>query len=54
MECWASILTLTFGSSMTAELSDLRTCRPHFTSEEIPWYSFLLEADWTSGLLNAD
>jgi hypothetical protein len=28
--------------------------RPHFTLKEIPWYSFLLEAEWTAGLLNAD
>ena len=54
MECWASILTLTFGTSRTAELSDLRSSLPYFTSEEIPWYSFLLRADWTPGLLNAD
>ena len=26
----------------------------HFTPKEIPWYSFLLEAEWTPGLLNAD
>jgi len=54
MECWASILTSMFGSSTASELSDLRAGRPHFTSEEIPWYSFLLEAEWTSGLLNSD
>jgi hypothetical protein len=30
------------------------TRRPHFTLEEIPWYSFLLEAEWTPGLLNAN
>jgi hypothetical protein len=28
--------------------------RPHFTPKEIPWCSLLLEAEWTSGLLNAD
>jgi hypothetical protein len=26
-------------------------CRPHFTPKEIPWYSFLLEAEWTPELL---
>jgi hypothetical protein len=30
------------------------TCRPHFSPKEIPWYSFLLEADWTPGLMNAN
>jgi hypothetical protein len=25
-----------------------------FTTKEIRWYSFLLEAEWTLGLLNAD
>lgn len=29
------------------------TPRPQFTLMEIPWYSFLLEAEWVSGLLNA-
>jgi hypothetical protein len=28
--------------------------RPHFTFKEIPGYSFLLEAEWTPRLLNAD
>jgi hypothetical protein len=26
------------------------TCQPHFTTKEIPWHSFLLEAEWTPGL----
>ena len=30
------------------------TRRPHYTPKEIPWYSLLLEAEWTPGLLNAD
>ena len=30
------------------------TRRPHFTPKEIPWYSFLIEAEWTLGLLNAN
>ena len=28
--------------------------RPQFTPKEIPWYSFLLEAEWNVGLLNVD
>lgn len=30
------------------------TCCPPFTPKEIPLYSFLLEAEWSPGLLNAD
>ena len=30
------------------------TRRPHLNSKEIPWYLFLLEAEWNPGLLNAD
>jgi len=30
------------------------TRRPHFTPKNIPRYSFLLEDEWTPGLLNAD
>jgi hypothetical protein len=29
------------------------TRRSHFIPKEIPWYSFLLEAEWTPGLLSA-
>ena len=29
-------------------------CRPHFTPKDILWYSFLSEAEWTPGQLNAD
>jgi hypothetical protein len=28
--------------------------RLHFTRKKIPWYSFLLQAEWTPGLLNAN
>ena len=28
--------------------------RPHLTPTEIPWYSFLVEAERTAGLLNVD
>ena len=28
--------------------------RPHFTPKEIPWYLFLLDAEWKPVLLNAD
>jgi hypothetical protein len=30
------------------------TRRPQFTHKEIPWYSFLLKADWPAVLLNAN
>ena len=29
------------------------TRRPHLTLQKIPWYSFLLEAEWTPELVNA-
>jgi hypothetical protein len=45
-------LTLTFGTTGTAQLSALRAGRT--LPQEIPWYTLLLEAEWTSGLLNAD
>jgi len=48
MKCWASSLTLTFGRTTTAQLSVLRARRPHFTPKEIPWYSLMLQAVWTS------
>jgi hypothetical protein len=41
MECWASILTLTFDTAISSRR------RSHFTPKEVPWYSFLLEAGWT-------
>ena len=43
----------TVGTTRMAELSAVcagRTLPPL----EIPWYPFLLEAEWTTGLLNAD
>jgi hypothetical protein len=43
------VFTLTFGTPKTAELSNLRAVR-----KEIPWYSFLSKADWTSGVSKAD
>jgi hypothetical protein len=30
------------------------TCWPQMTLQEIPWYSFLLQDKWTTGLLNLD
>jgi hypothetical protein len=30
------------------------TLRPHFMPKETLWYSFLLEAEWTPGLLFGD
>jgi hypothetical protein len=52
MNCWASSLTLTFGTTMMAELSALRAGHI-LPPKESPRYSFLLEAEWTPGLLNA-
>jgi hypothetical protein len=53
MEGWASILSFIFGRTRTAEFVSTKR-RPHCTSKEIPWCSFLLQAEWTPGLLNAD
>ena len=53
MGCWASIHALIFGTSRKAELSAVHAGR-NLPPEEIPWYSFLLEAEWTPGLWNAD
>ena len=53
LECWASILTSTFGTTRTAELIASRVGR-NLSPKNIPWYSFLLEAEWTPRLLNAD
>jgi hypothetical protein len=53
MECWASIFTLTFDTPGMSEMSAM--CGSHaLPPEEVPWYSFPLEAEWTPGLLNAD
>jgi len=53
MECWASILTLTFDITRTAELAALRAVCT-LPTKEIPWYSFLLEAECTLGIINAE
>lgn len=42
MECWASVLTLTFCTTRTLDLSTLRASRT-LPPKEIPWHSFLLE-----------
>ena len=47
MECWASALTLTFGTIRTADVAT-STRRPQSTPKEIPWYSFILVAEWTA------
>jgi hypothetical protein len=48
MKCWASVLALTVGRTLEGRVvSSMR--RPHFT-----WYSFLLAAVSTPGLLNVD
>ena len=52
IECWASILTLTFGTTRPAEWWAPRASA--FTPKEIVWYSFLLKAEWTTWLKNAD
>jgi hypothetical protein len=51
-ECWASVLTLTFGTTRPAERWAPRASA--FTPKEIARYSFLLEAEWTTWLKNAD
>ena len=51
IECWASVLTLTFGTTRTADVAS-STRRPQITPKEIPWYSFILVAEWTA-MLNA-
>jgi len=52
IESWSSILTLTFGTAWPAELSAVPAgrCLPQGSL----WYSFMLEAEWTPGLLHAD
>jgi hypothetical protein len=53
MEEQTYILTVTMGTTCTAE-SFLSTRRSHSTPKEVPCYSFLLQAEWTLELLNAD
>ena len=48
-------LLLTFSTTTTAKVSAPRAGRtvpPH--PQEIPWYSFLLQAEWAPGILNED
>jgi hypothetical protein len=53
MECWASILTLTYSTNKRQQ--SYQFCTPATLSpKETPWYSFLLEAQGIPGLLNAD
>jgi len=53
MECWTSILTLTFSRTLMAKaVSCMRWL--HFTSTEIPRCSFVFESEWTPGLLSLD
>jgi hypothetical protein len=51
MECWAVYLTLTFGTSVDRRAVSY-TLRPQLMPQEISWFSFQLEAEWTPGLLN--
>ena len=53
MECWTSVLTLTFSRTLMARAVSC-TRWLHFTSTEIPRYSFVFESEWTPGLLNLD
>ena len=53
LEFWASILTSTFGTTRTAELL-ASLVGPNLSSKKISWYSFLLEAEWTPWLPNAE
>jgi hypothetical protein len=47
------LLTLAFGTTRKAQFISCM-CRRHLTPDEIPWCSFLLEAEWNPGLLTAD
>jgi hypothetical protein len=53
MEFWAFILTLTLGTTRTAELSATRAGRT-LNPMKFLGYSFLLDAEWISGLPKAD
>ena len=55
LERWSCILTLTFGTTRTAELSALWVSRTlTLPFREFPWYWLLLNTEWTSVLLNTD
>ena len=47
--CWASIIwhSAQLGRQIVSSMH-----QPHFTTKEIPWYSFLFEAERTPGLPN--
>jgi len=45
---WGTMLTLTFGKTRTTEFSAAGTGRT-ITLWKIPWYIFLLEAEWNPG-----
>jgi hypothetical protein len=53
VECRNSIFNLTFGTVRMADLSALRAGRT-LSLRKIHCYSFLLEAEWNTELLNAD
>lgn len=53
MECSASILTSTFGTTRMAELSALHAGHS-LLPKKIRWYVYLLEVEWTPRPLNAD
>jgi len=51
-KCWASILTSTFGTNMTVELSAVTAGRIYPQGNSL--LVILLEVDWIPWLLNAD
>ena len=53
MECSASTLTLTLGTTRMAELSALHAGHT-LLPRKIPWYAYLLEGEWTPRPLNVD
>jgi len=53
MEYLASILTSTFGTTWAAQLSALHAGHTSL-QRNIPWYSYVLEVEWTPRPLKAD
>ena len=52
VECWASVHTLKYGTTRTADLSALRSGRALLRRKF--FILILLEAEWAQDLLNAD
>ena len=53
MECWVSTLYFDIPHSWDDRVVG-STRQPHFTPKEIPWYSFVLEAEWIPEPLTAN